>query len=339
MLQTEWNWTVAADLLLSGAGAVLLVVASLLCLAGKREAHTRLVVRCAWTGTAAIALGVLFLLADVGQKLRALNMFASFGNFATSWMPRGAWSLALAIICGIALAAAATDALETRLRFLAPLYRWQHRNMLIGVLAVVEVLLGCFITFYTGMLVMSSSGIPFWTSPWLPTCFVLASALVGTAGAAALATVRNENESRDVVRVLAGVSLASAVLLAAALGAYLTSSLNAGEAGASAMASVVVASAEELVSGQFAPVFWVVLVGIGIAVPAVANVATIASSPSGALARRIPTIALAGALCALCGGFALRWLVLAVGLHMQVLLPGVTQLADGTMFTYLSFIA
>lgn len=205
-LQADWGLPVVIDLFMSGLGGCLFVATGILYfLAGSRLKKT--LGLSAIVAFAAVAVGVVFLLIDVGQPLRAMWMFGSFVNF-DSWMPRGAWGLTASLVVFLLFALTYYGVVEEKLGDKLGITR--------KILAVLGIVLGLFITTYTGFLVVGVGNIPFWNTLMLPASFICLSLTAGFATMLLLIVLVKEIEVSDVlvkrlaivVAILGCVSLA-----------------------------------------------------------------------------------------------------------------------------------
>ena len=245
----------------------------------------------------ALALGMVCLLADVGRADRLLLLLTSP---ALSHVAVGAWSLvvcaALAVLAGLAWAG-----LARRWRFAA-----------VRVLQVALALAALAVMLYTGLLLQSLNAVPLWATPWLPALFVLSSLSCGMALVLAAAQLTGAASAfATVLGRLAAVDAAVIVLEAAVLAAFAGTAL-AGIGGdflVDRTAEALAASAEALVAGEAAWLFWGGFVLAGLAVPFALDVAL------ARLRRPRPVIALVAAACVLAGGLAMRFCVVEAGMH------------------------
>ncbi len=245
----------------------------------------------------ALALGMVCLLADVGRADRLLLLLTSP---ALSHVAVGAWSLvvcaALAVLAGLAWAG-----LARRWRFAA-----------VRVLQAALALAALAVMLYTGLLLQSLNAVPLWATPWLPALFVLSSLSCGmalvlaaaqlTGAASAFATVLGRLAAVDAV-----VIMLEAVVLAAFAGTALAGI--GGDFLVDRTAEALAASAEALVAGEAAWLFWGGFVLAGLAVPFALDVAL------ARLRRPRPVIALVTAACVLAGGLIMRYCVVEAGMH------------------------
>ena len=218
----------------------------------------------------ALALGMVCLLADVGRADRLLLLLTSP---ALSHVAVGAWSLA--VCAALALAALA-------------------------------------VMLYTGLLLQSLNAVPLWATPWLPALFVLSSLSCGMALVLAAAQLTGAAFAFvTVLGRLAAVDAAVVVLEALVLAAFVGTAL-AGIGGdflVDRTDEALAASAEALVAGEAAWLFWGGFVLAGLAVPFALDVAL------ARLRRPRPALALVAAACVLAGGLAMRFCVVEAGMH------------------------
>ena len=237
------------------------------------------------------------LLADVGRADRLLLLLTSP---ALSHVAVGAWSLAVCAVLAV-LAALAWDGLVRRWRFAA-----------VQVLQAALALAALAVMLYTGLLLQSLSAVPLWATPWLPVLFTLSSLSCGSALVLAAAQLTGAASAfATVLGRLAVVDAVVIVLEAAALAVFAGTAL-AGVGGdfvVGRTAEALAASAEALVAGEAAWLFWGGLVLAGLAVPFALDVIL------ARLRRPRPAIALVAAACVLAGGLAMRYCVVEAGMH------------------------
>ena len=272
------------------------------------QGYRRLLVPTVVSGLAALGLGAVCLLADVGRIDRAELLLASP---MLSYVAVGAWAL---VVCA-ALAA-----------ILAAAWAGLVRVSLAGV-RVVEASLAAtslVVMAYTGLLLQSMPSVPLWATPWLPVLFVLSSLSCGCALALAAGQFSGsarlfESVFRRIAAVdaflIAAEAVAAVCFVAASSGVPLLGAPAFPDASGSGLA--LAASIQALVAGADAWLFWGVFVVGGLAAPLVLDLALLrARALSGS------TAALAAAACVLAGGFAIRFCVVEAGLHpaLQVML-------------------
>ena len=153
------------------------------------------------------------------------------------------------------------------------------------------------VAIYTGFVLKNVKGVPFWNSALLPLLFILCGILGGFGLAVAIALNGGDIN-------LAGAETGSRWLLAANILLIIIYLWQASIREAVGKQSVL-----EQIRGHSAPVFWVGVVLLGIIIPlAITIVSLIAGEVSSALL-------IAGVVCEVIGGLALRYCVLKAGAY------------------------
>ena len=337
-MQSDWEVTVVIDLFMGGGGAGLLALSGILCLIGK-DRYRREAACGSWIGFGCIVVGLLCLLADVGQPLRAMLLPVSFSHF-TSWMAFGAWFMLFALVASFVLAVSTTDRAAALVMRVWPGFGLA-RQAFARVVSVLGIAAGFMVTVYTGFLISSATGVPFWSTLLLPAGFCVSAFYLALAVMAALMSAFDlRGERTGAARRVLGVAcivcgVAFGGLVAWHLRLALTGDLASGVALSSAGAAEAArTSANALLRGDLAPLFWGGLVTAGLAVPLALAVACLAMPRTEAWTRRRCVVAVACAACALVGVFAWRYLVLAVGIHQPLSSVDVVQIAAGTVFSF-----
>jgi formate-dependent nitrite reductase membrane component NrfD len=313
-LQTQWGWLVACYLFLGGLGAGSACTAAMVSLTtGHRYKST---VRFgAWASAIAIALGTLFLLIDVGKPFRAMVLFRSFVHFR-SWMTIGAWLLIGAILLNGLHALFWTE----------PVLAWaeevwkplsEKRRIFQVVLAALCIPVNLGVAIYTGVLLGVLPFRPFWHTWLLPALFTASALSTGSVCLAAFEHLRDGGKRVNGLVKAVGACHLTLILVEVGIWVfYLRSMLN----GTPEMAN----SANILISGALAPVFWVVMVGLGLAIPFFVH--TMQLSRLVKLPQAVFVLSIATALI---GGWTLRFLVLSAGLPQMLASPALQQILQG----------
>ncbi len=278
-------------------------------------------------GAGALVLGIVLLAVDLGRADRLLLLVTQ--PHATH-LVIGAYALFFCVVLAVALAL---------------VWGGFVRRMSWCMLVALEVALcvcSLVVMAYTGLLLQSLAAVPLWNTVWLPVLFVLSSASCGfalvlgtaqfTGMADVFATVLRRAMASD-----AGV-VAAEILVAFALVASVSANADAGTAasasavladatgttgatgvtgvtgvtgatGVTGTALAAAQSAEWLLRGSGAPLFWGGFLGLGLVVPLVAETVALRLRSISA------NVALGLAACVLAGGFALRWCVVEAGMH------------------------
>lgn len=163
---------------------------------------------------------------------------------------------------------------------------------------------------YTGFLLQSIGSVPLWNSPLVPVLFVASSASCGFALAVLSAHVANVARPFD--RALSIIAKCDAALITvevACLVALTVSALHVDAA--SQTQATLLASAENLVLGDFAPAFWLGLIAVGLVAPLLFDILWAKSGHS-------PRFALATCACVLVGGIVLRVCLVGAGAHPEI---------------------
>ena len=320
MLQTMWGWQPALYLFLGGMGAGAFIMAAVLLLID-RTRHRLIVCVSMWAALASLAAGLLLLLSELVQPARGLLMWQSFSHF-TSWMTYGAWGAFAAMAVFAASALLATRPVSVRL---AKKWAWfEKRGMALRrALAVVGIALAAFVAVYTGMLLMAAENVPLWNTPLLPVLFSVSAFDTGVALVELVAVLASKKDPlAPKARTLMERIVVVLVLLEGVVMAAFLASMLGGDA-QTAIGATAASSASLLVSGGLAVCFWGMVVACGLALPLVMAVAGLvlhgrAKKKPGAGQHGSGVLMAIGAAGALVGGCELRFLILAAGVHADV---------------------
>lgn len=296
-----WGWQPAIYLFFGGLGGGTFLMCAVLYLLDQKN-HREILCHGFWAAALSVLIGLACLLLDLTNPLRGLLVWESFTN-ATSWMTLGAWGALFAL--GIFGASAVLS---------TPPFFLRLRKVRIA-LTVAGIAAALFLTTYTGMLLMDAAGIPFWNTPLLPCLFVASSANTGTALISVLSLIapRRAQLKPRAVALLNGVTLVLILVELVLIGGMVGGALALSTDDPTRFAAA--ASASILVSGELSQSFWLTVVGIGLVVP-------LAIALDRALCRRITPytslIAWIESVGTLIGGYQLRFLILAAGLHANL---------------------
>jgi formate-dependent nitrite reductase membrane component NrfD len=152
------------------------------------------------------------------------------------------------------------------------------------------------ITVYTGIILMNIKGVPFWNSALLPILFV-ACGILGGFGLSVVIALNGGNISLTAAETGSHWLLIINVLI---IGIYLWR--------ASIREEVGKQSVLEQIHGESAPIFWIGIVLLGIVIP-------LAIAVSGLTVEVPPALLIAGVVCEIIGGLALRYCVLKAGAY------------------------
>ncbi|MFC1965234.1 NrfD/PsrC family molybdoenzyme membrane anchor subunit [Chloroflexota bacterium] len=303
--QTIWGWKVALDLFLAATGAATFLLSFLFAYAGKL---TEIAGLGTFVGTLLILVAAFFLVADLGagagdfaSKIKARRM-ALLPNMR-AWMLRGAIIVVLMLVFGLAYS------IPTAFADSSP-------HIAIGIIAAV---LSIAVILYTGFLLASSKGVPVWNTPMLPLLFLFSGLSTGIAIMVliSIATL-NGVKLLETLQLLGFIVIPVICLILIMLGAYLETGSHGNE--------FVRESVRLLVKGRLAPLFWGILIVVGLIVPLIL-VATGAAT--------LPVIGVINAVFLLLGGVYLRYLIIKSAIRTlalpatggQVTVAGWTQVA------------
>ncbi len=278
-------------------------------------------------GAGVLVLGIVLLAVDLGRADRLLLLVTQ--PHATH-LVIGAYALFFCVVLAVALAL---------------VWGGFVRRMSWRMLVALEVALcvcSLVVMAYTGLLLQSLAAVPLWNTVWLPVLFVLSSASCGfalvlgtaqfTGMADVFATALRRAMASDAGMVAAEILVAFALVAsvsanadagtAASASAVLADATGAtgvtgatgttgvtGVTGVTGTALAAARSAEWLLRGSGAPLFWGGFLGLGLVVPLVAETVALRLRSISA------NVALGLAACVLAGGFALRWCVVEAGMH------------------------
>ncbi len=313
-----WGSLIAVYLFLGGLSAGCFIAAAMIALTtGERFKST---VRFgAWASAIAIVVGTLMLLIEVGKPLRALVLLKSFSNLQ-SWMAIGAWLVFGAILFNGMFTLFWTESVPrwvgAGVKFLE-----NRRKVFRAILAVMGIFLNLGVAFYTGVLLGVLPFRPFWNTWWLPALFTASALDTGIGMVTAYATLRERGEGAARLRKILEESVIALILIEGVVLGYYLHKMLQGSADAARAAQL-------LISGAVSPVFWIVVVGFGLAVPFLVCFSQL-SGPVRRATVALPLLAIASCLL---GGLALRFVVLWAGIPASLSSPSLMQILTGTRF-------
>ena len=326
-LQTIWSWQPALYLFLGGMGAGAFVMAAVLFLID-RTRHRLIVCGSMWAALASLAVGLLLLLSELVTPLRGLMMWQSFGHF-TSWMTYGAWGAFAAMAVFAVSALLATRPVGV---WLAKKWKWFEKRgvALRRVLAVIGIVLGAFVAVYTGMLLMAAGSVPLWSTPLLPALFTVSAFDTGVALVELVALALSKKDAlAPKARVLMERIVVVLVLVEIAVLAAFFAVMLGGDV-QTAVGATAAASAALLLTGDLAACFWALVAACGLAIPLAMAVSGLVLHKRGkkkpGMKQHGGALMAAGAVGALIGGCALRFLILAAGMHADLVAETVMSL-------------
>ncbi|WP_283169673.1 NrfD/PsrC family molybdoenzyme membrane anchor subunit [Curtanaerobium respiraculi] len=318
MLQTTWGALIGAYLFLGGMSAGAFATAGYLYLKD-HEHHARIVCISMWASAICLGVGLLLLVFDLIHPIRGMQLWSAFSHW-TTWMTYGAWGAFCAIIVFGLSALMATLPFSA---WLAKKWNWYARRMLSlrKGFAIAGIALGVFVAVYTGMLLMTAEGVPLWDTPLLP-CLFTVSAF--DTGVALVEVVAVSVSKRELLQEWAHSVLEKAViaLVVAEVLVVVAFIMVLGNGNPSnAMSAAAAASVAMLTTGILAPYFWGMFILLGLGFPLVAALAGMTH-----LGKPAYPVMFIGAAGALVGGCELRFLILAAGVHADIVTATITSL-------------
>ena len=290
--QTSWGWRIAFYLFLAAAGAAAIFFSVLSVFIG---GFAEIAGLGAFVGTLVVLASTFFLLADLGTGRLDIASAIKAPRMAllpsgTSWMLRGTVILVLTLVFGFIYS-------------IPLLFAGSAPNIVIGIVAAIFSIITIL---YTGFLLASSKGTPFWNTPMLPVLFLFSGLSTGIAIMALISISTLTGPKLDgALHLLGMIHIPLIVLELITLGAYLETGSHGSE--------YVRESVRILVRGRLAPLFWVILIAVGLIVPLILEA-------TGAAA--LPIAGVISAICLLLGGLYLRYLILRSALKTLPLPSG-----------------
>lgn len=305
-----WFWAQALYLFLGGMGAGAFIMAAVLYLVDGTK-HRFIVCISMWVALASLIAGLLLLLTDLINPARGAMMQLSFRNF-TSWMAWGAWGMVFAVLFFGLSALLATRLVGNWLNKKWKCYTPANAKLLRRVLACVGIAFGVFAALYTGMLLKGAKGVPLWGTYLLPCLFAISAIDTGVAlvKVLAVAVAKFDPLAKKAALLMERIVIILAVLELVTLAVFLET----------AFAGAAAPSAAMLVSGELAAPFWIMVVLVGLILPLFMALVGIFGKVKGGRLMMI------GAVGALIGGCAMRFLILAAGVHVPLVSQALANL-------------
>ena len=285
-----WGWQVPLYLFLGGLVAGMMAIAGWFLFADRHRRADSVMTLLPGLGVVLLSLGMLALFLDLEHKLFVWRLYTTFQ--ITSPMSWGAWIL-VAVYPALlgALLLSVPEFLRRRIPALAALSDGlRERAPVVRGIAAANLGLGGLLGIYTGILLSALGARPLWNSAVLGPLF-LASGLSSAAALVHMAA-RDRAESELLARADNRFLQAELALLALFFIGLLTAT------------QVHIHAAALLLGGPFTAVFWVGVVGLGIAVPLFIQ--------SLAVSHRIRHTPVAP-LLVLAGGLLLRFVIVYAG--------------------------
>jgi protein NrfD len=290
-----WGWEIPVYLFLGGLVAGFMVISGYFLFSGRfQESRHVTCFRAPLTGLILISLGMIALFLDLEHKLYAWRLYTTIK--IASPMSWGAWILvlvypAMAIMALIHLPD--QKHLPIRVEFLHKLSQWlRSHEGLAKSIGAVNMLGGAILGMYTGVLLSSLGARPLWSSSSLWLLFLVSGM---SATAAFIHMVAPTKAERELLAKADNgfLSLELFVLALYLIGLATTSDVHAD-------------AVRLLISGAYAPVFWIFVIGVGIVIPLVIQILAVNHKVKH---TSIPP------LMVIAGGLILRFVIVMAGQH------------------------
>lgn len=244
-----------------------------------------------WLGPLLVAFSAVFLIFDLGSPEKAISIFLTP---KLSILNVGSWALLL--FCLLACFSL----------FLHTSERVEVARSVLSVVEVLTLLAALAVMTYTGVLVSSFKAVPFLYSPLVIILFIISSF---SAGAAIITLYGFFNQHRKAMRyglpVISRIDVACIAFEVIVLtGLFIQKTIES---------EIAQSSVQNILFGEGFLVFWVCLVGLGIALPVILTfISRKTPQPISAVTWAISAMAI------LVGSFALRYCLLIGGLRLPV---------------------
>ena len=285
-----WSWQIPVYLFLGGLVAGIMIISGYFVLQGQ---YRKNVFSCFYLPHVSLVLlsggmGALFL--DLEHKLYIWRLFTTFQ--ITSPMSWGSWIL---LTIYPALWLNTLIRIPEHLQGRIPVFdrlsaRINEHPTLIKNIGILNMLLGTLLGMYTGVLLSSFGARPLWNSAMLWMLFLVSGL---SAAAAFVHLITTDDYERE---LLARSDNAFLTLELFVFGGFITGLLTSSR--------VHIEAARLLLDGPYAPVFWVVVIGLGILLPLAIQLL--------AVNHKVKHTAVAP-LLVLVGGLTLRFVIVFAG--------------------------
>lgn len=285
-----WGPLIAWYLFLAGVAAGAFLTASFVDRRHSDVSWTRKIGRIA--APILLAVGLLMLMIDAEAGLH--NPLRFFGLFAN---PGSVMTIGVYIVCvfmPVSIAAAIMELMKLRVP------SWLD---ILG-----DVAAFC-LAAYTGFLLGVSIGFPLWNNAALPVLFVLSALSSGIAFVSLFGMFLDKERFGELLD-LKKVHLFIEIMELAVLAIMLVLVFSGGNAGAASVAAMV--------SGPYAPVFWIGIVIIGLVLPiGIELIAVALQKPMGSKTTET-AVEVVGQAGVVIGGFLLRYVIVAAALTIML---------------------
>jgi formate-dependent nitrite reductase membrane component NrfD len=285
-----WEWQIPVYLFLGGMVAGMMIISGYFLFSGRHKESNCACFSIPFISVVLLSLGMFALFLDLAHKPYVWRLYTTFQiKSPMSW---GAWILILvypALIANILMRPT-----PWMLKIYPKLSEWagkinQH-PFLIKNIGIANMILGMMLGAYTGVLLSSMGSRPLWNTSLLWVLFLVS----GLSAAAAFVHLfaKNKAESELLAKADNGFLVIELFVFVMIFLGFLSSAKPHMEA------------AQLLLTGQYAPVFWVFVIGLGIVIPLIIQLL--------AVNHKIRHTAIAP-IMVIVGGLILRFVIVSAG--------------------------
>jgi formate-dependent nitrite reductase membrane component NrfD len=248
-----WGWQVPVYLFFGGLVAGMMLISGYFLLKGKCKDNYYSCTFVPLIAIIALSIGMFALFLDLEYKVHVWRMYTTFQ--ITSPMSWGSWILLLVYPALVAnLLVNAPEFLKTRFPVVEKISARIHQSdKLIKAIGGLNIALGGMLGIYTGILLSAFGARPLWNSSVLGVLFIAS----GLSSAAAYIHMVSSNREESKLLAKADNGFLTGELIIFLL--YFIGMLTTSESHINA--------AKILLTGPFAPFFWVFVIGTGIVIP------------------------------------------------------------------------
>jgi formate-dependent nitrite reductase membrane component NrfD len=285
--QSKWQWLVAAYLFLAGLGAGAYVTGAVAGFFGD-EAWAAVARIGVSLGFPCVLIGCGFLILDLGSPM---NFWRAAMRPGTSWIARGTIIISLFMLVGVIHIAMGVWPSQR----LAASAGARHLISVLGIILAFGTMA------YTGILLAASRPIAFWSTALLPLLFIVSALSTGMMAVILVASLANGTHSEP-IHLLARIDILLIILEVLVLALYLQGTHRVSESRA---------SAQLVLAGEIAPMFWWGVAVMGLTAPLALDLLGAYALDGGAAV----TASILASFCGIVGGLLLRQVILAGGIH------------------------
>ncbi|MBU2604147.1 MAG: polysulfide reductase NrfD [Actinobacteria bacterium] len=240
--QTKWGWMIAAYLFLAGLGAGAYVTGVIADFAGAEWASVSKIGVA--LGFPCVLLGTAFLIADLGTPA---NFWRAYRKPGTSWVARGTIIISVFMVVGF---------IHIGL-WLWPFGVLEDAAGARQFIGVVGAIFAFGTMMYTGILLGANRPIAFWSTALVPVLFLVSALSTGIMAVMLIATIDGAAHSGP-ISTLVRIDVVLLVLEIVVVAMYLQATHRVPESRA---------AARLVLAGSVAPLFWLGVALLGLAVP------------------------------------------------------------------------